>query len=106
LEHGFVKALYKKCRLNHKKLEDCTAIEVKKASGAKCTETQLEKLSKKETYRGDLNADLGYLDLFLKNHVEPQVPEAVNAVEEQQQEEQQVVEPLAPSEPEPQPAEE
>ena len=81
-------------------------MEVKKASGAKCTETQLEKLSKKETYRGDLNADLGYLDLFLKNHVEPQVPEAVNAVEEQQQEEQQVVEPLAPSEPEPQPAEE
>lgn len=70
MEHGFVKTLYKRCRLNFKKLEDCTAIETKKASGGKVTETQIDKLSKKATYKTDLDADLVNLDLFLKHHVE------------------------------------
>jgi hypothetical protein len=38
MEHGFVKALYKRCRLNAKKLEDADHIETKKQSGAKVTE--------------------------------------------------------------------
>ena len=38
MEHGFVKTLYKRCRLNTKKLEDADHIETKKDSGAKVTD--------------------------------------------------------------------
>lgn len=50
MEHGFVRTLYKRCRLNGKKLEDCAAIETKKKTGAKLTDTQTEKLNKKAEF--------------------------------------------------------
>ena len=47
-----------------------------------------------EIYRKDLNTDLSYLDIFLKNHCEPVVavvaaPEQVEEVKEEQVEEPQ-----------------
>ena len=63
--------MYKRCRLNGKKLEDCVGLETKKASGAKCTDTQLDKLAKKPQFQSELDADLATLDLFLQHHVEP-----------------------------------
>jgi hypothetical protein len=76
-------------------LEECAVIEAKKSSGGKCTETQIEKLSKKESYRTDLNADLSYLDIFLKSHVEPVAivvapQEEVEEANQEQPEEPQV----------------
>lgn len=71
MEHGFVKTLYKRCRLNTKKLEDTAVIEAKKTSGGKCTETQLEKLAKKGQFQSEIDSDLASLDLFLQHHVEP-----------------------------------
>ena len=68
MEHGFVKALYKRCRLNAKKLEDADHIETKKQSGAKVTEAQIEKLSKRAQYKAEIAADLETLDLFLQHH--------------------------------------
>jgi len=65
MEHGFVKALYKRCRLNSKKLEESEHIETKKNSGAKVTEAQLEKLSKKSQYKSEIAADLDTLELFI-----------------------------------------
>ena len=74
MEHGFVKTLYKRCRTSFKKLDDCKTIEAKQKHGGKCTDTQLEKLKKKDQYQAELNADLETLDLFLKHHKEPQAP--------------------------------
>ena len=68
MEHGFVKTLYKRCRLNTKKLEDADHIETKKDSGAKVTDAQLEKLSKRAQYKAEIAADLDTLDLFLQHY--------------------------------------
>jgi len=89
MDHGFVKTLYKRCRLNFKKLEDCTAIETKKASGSKVTETQMDKLSKKATYKTDLDSDLVTLDLFLKHHVELEATKQEEPTPEEVKEEPQ-----------------
>ena len=69
MEHGFVKTLYKRCRIQAKKIEDANAIELKSKSGSKITEAQQDKLAKKAIYQADITADLLTLDLFLQHHV-------------------------------------
>lgn len=70
LEHGFVKALFKRCRILSKKLEDCAMIEEKQKKGTKCTEQQLAKLGQKAQFQAEINADLSTLDLFCQFHTE------------------------------------
>ena len=90
LEHGFVKALFKKCRILSKKLEDCTMIENKQKTGAKCTEQQLAKLAQKAQFQAEINADLSTLDLFLQFYEKPQV--AAPVVPDQPEEKPEPVE--------------
>jgi hypothetical protein len=67
MEHGFVKHLYKRCRVNSKRLDECTQITTKQNAGGKVTAEQLAKLSKHDDYQSELNNDLATLELFLQH---------------------------------------
>lgn len=79
MEHGFVRTLYKRCRINAKKIEDANAIEAKRQMGGKVTETQQEKVNKKVRYQSDIASDLVTLELFLQHFVAPVTPQAEEA---------------------------
>jgi hypothetical protein len=46
MEHGLVKHLYKKCRVNSKRLDECAQIATKQKAGGKVTAEQQSKLQK------------------------------------------------------------
>jgi hypothetical protein len=74
MEHGFVKSLYKRCRVNSKRIDECQVIAAKKQSGGQLTNEQQQKLNKQIGYQNELSADLETLDLFLEHHVRAATP--------------------------------
>lgn len=87
MEHGFVKYLYKRCRVNSKRLDECTQITTKQKAGGKVTAEQLSKLTKHDDYQNELNSDLATLEVFLQHtqvvNTAPKVEEIPVAVPEE-----------------------
>lgn len=85
IEHGFVKILYRRCRNNQKKIDDCKVLATKQKQGGKLTDTQQTKLNNLSSIEAEVKADLLTLNNFLEHHVEPVVApkeELKEAVEE------------------------